>query len=439
MVGASRTEAAGHPWASYNIGYHIAGCLSRFGGWFVRVAYLINQYPKISHAFIRREILALERSGLDVTRFALRGWDAEVVDAEDRQEREQTRYVLQQGTLPLFVALLRALLTSPVRFWAALRLSLSTGRWSDRPLVYHLVYLAEACRLLPWLKDCGAAHVHAHFGTNAAEVVMLARTLGGPPYSITVHGPEEFDKPHALNLGEKIRRSAFTVAISSFARSQIFRWIERTHWQKVNVVHCGIEPAFHEGPISRVLPAPRLVCLGRLSAEKGQLLLVEAATLLAAKGLPFEVTLVGDGPMRSTIEALVIARGLGDRFKLTGSISTERLREELLGARALVLPSFAEGLPMVIMEAMALRRPILTTWIAGIPELVRDGIDGWLIPAGSIQSLAAAMEDCLCRPVEDLWAMGESARARVLERHSVDDQALQLNELFRHAAGTEPV
>jgi colanic acid/amylovoran biosynthesis glycosyltransferase len=401
----------------------------------VRVAYLINQYPKISHAFIRREILALERRGVRVTRFALRGWDAECVDAEDRQEQARTRYVLQQGMLPLVVASIRTLLTSPARFWSALRLALGTGRWSDRPLVYHLVYRAEACSLLPWLKDCGATHVHAHFGTNAAEVVMLARTLGGPPYSITVHGPEEFDKPHSLNLGEKVRRSAFTVAISSFARSQIYRWIERTHWQKVNVVHCGIEAAFHEGPFPRVLVAPRLVCLGRLSAEKGQLLLIEAATLLAAKGLPFELTLVGDGPMRSAIEALVIERGLGDRIRLTGSISTERLRDELLGARALVLPSFAEGLPMVIMEAMALRRPVLTTWIAGIPELVRDGIDGWLFPAGSVKSLAAAMEDCLSRPVEDLWAMGEAARARVLERHSVEDQAVRLNELFQYAAG----
>ena len=401
----------------------------------MRVAYLINQYPKISHAFIRREILALERRGVEVVRFALRGWDAECVDAEDREEQARTRYVLRQGILSLLIASIRILVSSPARFWSALRLALGTGRWSDKPLIFHLVYLGEACRLLPWLRDCSATHVHAHFGTNAAEVVMLARTLGGPPYSITVHGPEEFDKPHSLNLGEKVRRSAFTVAITSFARSQIYRWIERTHWQRVNVVHCGIEAAFHEGPFPRAPSAPRLVCLGRLSPEKGQLLLIEAATLLTAKGLAFELTLVGDGPMRGAIEALVSERGLSDRIRLTGSISTERLREELLNARALVLPSFAEGLPMVIMEAMALRRPILTTWIAGIPELVRDGIDGWLFPAGSVKSLAAAMEDCLSRPVEELWAMGESARARVLERHSVEDQAIRLNELFKFAAG----
>jgi glycosyltransferase involved in cell wall biosynthesis len=399
----------------------------------MRVAYLINQYPKISHAFIRREILALERRGVEVIRFALRGWDAQCVDAEDRDEQARTRYLVRGGVVPLSLALVVMLLRSPLKFWRALKLALSTGRWSDRPLAYHVIYLAEACRLLPWLKNSGASHIHAHFGTNAAEVVMLARTLGGPPYSITIHGPEEFDKPHALNLGEKVRRSAFTVAITSFARSQIYRWIERPHWSQVNVVHCGIESAFHESS-SMAPAAPRLVCLGRLSPEKGQLLLIEAATLLAAKGLEFELTLVGDGPMRSAIEALVAERRLTGRIRLTGAISTERLREELLAARALVLPSFAEGLPMVIMEAMALRRPVLTTGIAGIPELVRDGIDGWLFPAGSVECLAAAMQDCLTRPVEDLWAMGEAARARVLERHSVEDQAVRLNELFQFSA-----
>jgi glycosyltransferase involved in cell wall biosynthesis len=402
-----------------------------------RIAYLINQYPKVSHAFIRREILALERLGIEVRRMALRGWDAELVDAEDGRERARTRYLLREGLLPLIFASTWAAIASPRRFLAALRLALAMARRSDRPLAYHLVYLAEACRMLTWLKASGACHVHAHFGTNAAEVVMLARVLGGPPYSITVHGPEEFDKPESLHLREKVRRSTFTVAITSFARSQIYRWIERAHWDKVKVVHCGIESAFHENAPPVQATSTGLVCLGRLSEQKGQLLLVEAATRLAAKGVRFELTLVGDGPMRGPIEALVAERKLEDRVRLTGSISTERLREELLRARALVLPSFAEGLPMVIMEAMALRRPVLTTWIAGIPELVRHGIDGWLFPAGSVDALAEAMEDCLGRAPEELQAMGESARARMLERHSVDVQAQKLAELFRRSAGPQ--
>jgi glycosyltransferase involved in cell wall biosynthesis len=199
------------------------------------------------------------------------------------------------------------------------------------------------------------------------------------------------------------------------------------------VVHCGLEPEYAGG----AQPAPaaaRLVCLGRLVEQKGQLLLIEAARVLAGKGLEFELVLVGGGEMRDEIEALIARYGLVQRVRLTGAISTEKLREELLQARALVLPSFAEGLPMVIMEAMALRRPVLSTYIAGIPELVLHGENGWLFPAGSVDALAAAMEDCLSRSPEKLRAMGEAAHARVRDRHSVDVQASKLARLFRESA-----
>lgn len=397
----------------------------------MRVAYLINQYPMISTTFIRREILALERLGFEIQRIALRGWDASVVDAEDEREQKLTRYVLQDGLLPLLGALLAALLASPQRFFSALALAVRMGWRAERPLPYHLVYLTEACRVLPWLKAGGATHVHTHFGTNAAEVVMLVHVLGGPPYSFTVHGPVEFDKPQFLGIGEKMRRAAFVVAITSFARSQLYRWVEHTHWSKIKVIHCGLEPAFYD--VAPVPPptAPRLISVGRLSAEKGQLLLVEAAARLAAKNLAFEIVLVGQGEMRAEIEALVVKRGLEKHIRLTGSVSTEQLREEILAARGLVLPSFAEGLPMVIMEAMALGRPVLATAIAGIPELIQPGKNGWLIPPGSIDALTAAVENFLSCPAEELQAMGKANHARLIERHSVDTQAAKLAELFR--------
>lgn len=398
----------------------------------MHVAYFLNQYPKLSHTFIRREIVALERTGLQISRFALRGWDDECLNADDASEQKKTRYVLRGGVLPMVTAAMAVLARSPVRSWYALLLALRTGRWSDRSILYHLIYLAEACLLLRWLRRCGADHVHAHFGTNAAEVLMLTRVLGGPPYSVTIHGPEEFDKPHALNLREKISRSAFTVAISSFARSQIYRWVDHAHWHKIKVIPCGIETAFHDGQLPRAPGDRRLVSIGRLSTEKGQLLLVEAAALLAAKSAPFELVLIGDGPMRNAIEKLVKERGLTDRVRVAGAMSSERVREEILNSRALVVSSFAEGLPIVIMEAMALRRPVLTTWIAGIPELVRDGIDGWLFPAGCVDSLASAMEDCLSRPVESLWVMGDAARERVLQRHSIEGLVVTLSAVFGH-------
>lgn len=399
-----------------------------------KIAYFINQYPKVSHSFIRREILALERQGFDILRIALRGWDGELVDAEDQQERARTRYVLQEGFPVLLLAVLRTLLTAPGRFFSAFALALRMGRGADRPLPYHLVYLAEACRMLPWLKSFGATHVHAHFGTNSAEVVMLIRALGGPPYSFTAHGPDEFDKPQFLGIGEKIRRSAFVVAISSYGRSQLFRWVEHAHWPKIRVVHCGLEPSFHD--VAPVPPpaAARLVCVGRLCEQKGQLLLVEAAARLAGKGIRLELVLAGDGEMRSEVEALIAKHGLGKQVRITGWISSERVREEILAARGLVLPSFAEGLPVVIMEAMALRRPVLTTYVAGIPELVIPGENGWLFPAGDVDALAAAMEDFLSRSADELRVMGEAAHARVLERHSIDIEAAKLAGLFRQAA-----
>ncbi|MDP1766670.1 MAG: colanic acid biosynthesis glycosyltransferase WcaL, partial [Methylotenera sp.] len=206
----------------------------------MQISYFINQYPKVSHSFIRREILALERQGFDVQRIALRGWDGDVVDSEDKRELKLTHYVLQQGVMPLLMATMRVLFTTPVRFLAGLKLAIKMGWKAERAMPYHLIYLAEACRILPWLKAHNSRHIHAHFGTNSAEVVMLAHELGGPEYSFTVHGPEEFDKPQFLGLGEKIRRSAFVVAISSFGRSQLFRWVAHSYWNKVKVVHCGL-------------------------------------------------------------------------------------------------------------------------------------------------------------------------------------------------------
>ncbi len=397
----------------------------------MRISYFINQYPKVSHSFIRREILALERQGFEVQRIALRGWDGELVDDEDLREREKTRYVLQGGLFGLLTAMLRGVVASPLRFMSALGLALRMGWHADRPWPFHLVYLAEACRLLPWLRSFGAAHVHAHFGTNSAEVVMLAQALGGPTFSFTVHGPEEFDKPQFIRLDEKIRRAAFVVAISSYGRSQLYRWVDHTYWPKVKVVHCGLEAAFHQVAPVPIPAAPRLVCVGRLCEQKGQLLLVEAAQRLAAKGIAFEIVLAGDGEMRREVEDLIALYGLYGRVRITGWISSDQVREEILAARGLVLPSFAEGLPVVIMEAMALRRPVLTTYVAGIPELIRPGENGWLFPAGSVEELVAALEDFLAQPVSVLERMGEAAYTRVLARHDIDTEAAKLAGLFR--------
>lgn len=399
----------------------------------LRVAYLVNQYPKVSHSFIRREILALERQGVEVMRIALRGWRGDVVDAEDMNERGKTRYVLRDGAAGLPLALLQAAMTMPKPFFAAFGMALRLGWRADRPWPLHLVYLAEACRLVPWLEDGGVQHLHAHFGTNSAEVALLAHALCGVPYSFTVHGPEEFDKPGPLYLREKIAQAAFVVAISSFGRSQLFRWAASADWHKVQVVHCGLERDFYNVPLQPLPQRPRLVCVGRLCEQKGQLLLIEAAAALAREGVDFELVLAGDGEMRAEIDAAIVRHGLGQQVRITGWISGARVRAEILAARALVLPSFAEGLPVVVMEAMALRRPVLTTFIAGIPELVIPGENGWLFPAGSADALAAAIVDCLETSEKNLAVMGEMAYQRVLARHDIDREAGRLAALFHDA------
>lgn len=395
-----------------------------------RIAYLTPLYPKVSHTFIRREILALERQGFDILRISLRGWDDELVDEEDKQERAHTRYVLQDGAFALLWATLRTLLMTPRRFLSAFALAIRMGRSAKRQLPYHIVYLAEACRILPWLKSFGATHVHAHFSTNSAEIAMLANALGGPPYSFTVHRQVELSFG---GIDEKVCRAAFVVAISSFGRSQLYHQIEYTHWHKVKLIHCGLEPAFHN--VTPVPPpsARRLVCVGRLCAQKAQLLLVEAAHLLARKGIEFELVLAGDGEMRAAVEDLITRYGLDRQIRITGWISSNQVREEILAARGLVLPSFDEGLPVVIMEALALRRPVLATYVAGIPELVLSGKNGWLFPAGSIDDLAAAMEDCLLKSPDELQKMGDAGYLRVMERHSIDTEAAKLAELFRES------
>ena len=398
------------------------------------VAYFVNQYPKVSHTFIRREIAALERRGVRVDRLALRGWDAEVKDPQDVVERDRTRYVLR-GSLPGLVAAgLWRLASRPARGWAALRLAWQMARRAERAWPWHLVYLLEACRVVDWLEQTGAQHVHAHFGTNSTEVVMLAHALGGPGYSFTAHGPEEFDKPEFLGMARKISNAAFAVAISSFGRSQLSRWVPADQWSKIRVVHCGLEAAFFASADDlRPAVVPRLVCVGRLCEQKGQLLLVAATAALVRRGVPVELVLAGDGEMRAAVEAAIAAAGIADRVRITGWIGSDQVRDELRAARALVLPSFAEGLPVVLMEAMAIGRPVISTYVAGIPELVRDGVDGWLVPAGDVEALADAMQACLEAPPQRLEAMGRSALERVRVRHSIDVEAGRLHAMFESA------
>lgn len=402
----------------------------------MKIAYLVNQYPAPSHSFIRREILALEKLGHTVVRYSLRRYGGKLVDGDDQSETGRTQVVLAAGALRLLGALLGAFFGAPGRFFRAFGAMRALSRLSTRGGFAHLAYLAEACLLVSWLKREKPDHLHAHFGTNSTAVAMLVRLLGGPPYSFTIHGPTEFDSPAQLGLALKIRHAALVAAISSYGRGQVWRWCEIADQAKVQVVRCGVDELFLESTSAPPPAAPRLVCVGRLCAAKGQLLLLEAMGKLRDEGVAAELTLVGGGEMEAEVRRKVGALGLGDRVHLAGWMSAEQVRAELLNARALVLNSFAEGLPVVIMEAFACRRPVVSTYIAGIPELVEPGVSGWLSPAGDVDRLTAALREVLSASPEALYRMGQAGAEAVRERHSALTEAGRLAG-YIEAAGAE--
>lgn len=397
----------------------------------MKVAYLINQYPKVSHTFIRREIYGLERAGTKVSRYTVRRSADPLLDPEDAAEAERTRVILDVGLGGLLGAVVSTALTRSLAFLRALRLSLRIGWRSERGLLRNLVYLAQACVLRQWLATEGIRHLHAHFGTNSAAVAMLCHELGGPTYSFTVHGPDEFDLAPLISLREKIERAAFVVAISHFGRSQLFRHCGHTHWHKVIVARCGVDQTFLESPLTPVPDTDRLVSVGRLSEQKGQLLLIEALGILARRGRAFHLTLVGDGELRAEVEAAIKAQGLENRVTITGWADGSQVRHHILGSRAMILPSFAEGLPVVLMEALALGRPVVTTYVAGIPELVCPEVNGWLVPAGAVEPLVEALEEVLSTPLNRLTTMGLDGHERVSAQHSMASIAPVLQAAFQ--------
>ncbi|UOA26827.1 glycosyltransferase [Pseudosulfitobacter sp. DSM 107133] len=404
----------------------------------MKIAYVLNTYPQPSHSFIRREVQALERQGFEVDRIAMRAADTELVDDGDRAEAAATHYVLKTGAPALLRDLLCQTLHAPRAMLDALRLAWRHGGRSEVGRLRHLIYLVEAAHITRRCAARATLHCHAHFGTNAATVAMLAHAMGGPHYSFTVHGPEEFDAPRALSLGDKITRSAFTVAISSFGRSQLSRLVGHEIWDRIKVVHCGIEPARFADPAPMPDGPLHLVAIGRFVEQKGQMMLVPALKAALERAPDLHLTLIGDGPLRPVLEAQIAQAGLGAYVTLTGWLDEAGVRDRLAAAHGLMMPSFAEGLPMVVMEAMAAARPVIATYIAGTPELVQHGTTGWLVPAGDTDALADAWVAMAQTPGPELAAMGAAARSRVLARHDVDTEAGKLATHIRTAADHRP-
>lgn len=397
-----------------------------------RIAYLTTQYPSVSHTFIRREIEGLEALGYTILRLSIRPGSA-VVDPADVAEAARTHHCLSQPRALLAATALSSFVRRPAATWRACAANWAMYRRSERGLLRHAAYLVEAGALLPLLRKHRVQHVHVHFGTNAAAVARLIRRFGGPRYSMTVHGPDEFDAPIGLSLGDKLRDAAFSVAVSSFGAAQLRRWVEPAVWDRIHVVHCTVNPAWFADATPVSGESSTLVSVGRLSPQKGPLTLIDAFARVCRGHAAARLVLVGDGELRNEVEKRITGHGLGDRVVITGWQTEAQVRAHLRAARAFVLPSFAEGLPVVIMEALAQERPVISSYVAGIPELVRPGENGWLSPAGDVDALAAAMNEVLAAPAERLREMGRAGRSCVLAQHSMETEIRKLDTLFRAA------
>ncbi len=390
-----------------------------------RVAYLINQYPAVSHTFIRREILALERMGITVDRIALRGWDATLVDQADLDELEKTRFVLKDGVGAVLKAMARMAVKRPGAFAKALKEAMAMSRNAIRPLPYHLIYLAQACRIRDWIDETGATHLHAHFGTNSAEIAYLVHLLDGPEYSFTIHGQDEIEGAKRLHFPRKIGHARFVASVSAYCRAQILREIPVEHWDKMKVIHCGLDETYFAPETPPFPESPRFLSVARISPEKGHLILLDAFAEVYKENPEARLTFAGDGDMRPMVETRIAELELADAVEITGWVDAQRVQAELARASVLVQPSFIEGLPVVIMEAMARHRPIVSTYVAGIPELVTPDV-GWLVPAGDVPALADAMKIAISADSGTLSAMGRAAATRAKERHLVDNEAAKL-------------
>ncbi len=391
------------------------------------LAYLMNTYPITSTTFIRREIHAHEAAGVPVARFAIRDWAEMPVDHRDQDEIGRTTYILKHGALLLALRALTEVLTNPVGFARASRMALYLATRPGSKGLKNLAYLVEAVFFKQTAKSRNINHVHAHFSTNSTAVALLARCMGGPSYSFTAHGPDEFDDTVGNGLAAKVEHAEFVAAITKYARNVVLDATDGAMAEKVHIVRCGIDLGEFEP--SDPPQNSRIVCVGRLCPAKAQALLLEAAAPLVADHPNLDLVFIGDGEDRARIEARISDLGLGNNVTLAGWGTGDQVREAIRSARIFALPSFAEGLPIVLMESLALGRAVVTTRITGIPELV-DERCGWIVEAGNVPALQNALSEALCQDTKTLKALGEEGRSRVSKHHDQNRNAAQLRTLF---------
>jgi glycosyltransferase involved in cell wall biosynthesis len=405
----------------------------------VKLAFVCSEYPAISHTFVLREIEALRRLGVSITTFSLRRTPAEKqLSEQDREAAATTVAILPPRWGRLLVAHLGLLLRAPRTYFGTLRHALGLAPPGLRGRLWQVFYFVEAVVLWRECERRQIRHLHVHLANAAADVTMLAVHLGSSreperpwSWSFTMHGPTEFLDLRHYRLAEKLDSASFVVCISDFARSQLMALCDPDRWPRLRVIHVGLPV----GQFTRATPPrtpgsyDRILYIGRLVPEKGQTVLLEAVAELARRGLEVEVTLAGGGDLRPELEAFAGRLGISSQVEFPGAVGQDRLRELYEAATVFCLPSFGEGVPVVLMEAMAMEVPVLSTRIAGIPELIEHGRDGLLVPPGRADELAAALESLLTNR-ERHSELAQAGRQKVLREFDAERSAEQLHDLF---------
>src|SRR5919202_2272133 len=352
------------------------------------IAYITDHYPAPSHTFVQREVLALRERGVDVRTFSIRRvGDDHVLSRADAEALRTTTALLPPRPAALVVAHAVALLRHPRAYVRAAADAARVPATTLRARLWQLFYFGEAILLWWYARRAGVRHVHAHFASPGADVAHLfarfARRAGagGAGWSFTGHGTDITDADPGA-LAAKVRDADLVVCVSDHGRAQLMTLVEEVHWDKIHVVHCGVDldefvPAPPD-PAARPPGPVRLLAVGRLVAVKGHGVLVEAVARLVRDGLEVVATVVGEGPRRAGLEALARDFGVAERIRFTGAVGQDDIRRFYAEADVFCLPSFAEGLPAVLLEAMASGVPVVASRITGIPELVEDGVSGIL-------------------------------------------------------------
>ena len=405
----------------------------------MRIAYLIGHYPAVTHTFIQREILQLRRQGFEIETYSIwRAREDQLLTRVDRAEHENTYALLPPRPADYLGSHLRSALRSPRRYVRTLTRSLRLSSHGLRGRLLGLSWFLEAVVVQRRCQQRGIRHVHVHLDGTAPAVGLLVTHLGnggaqtGPwSFSMTVHGSKEFFDVARQRLARKVRAARFVVCVSDFTRSQLMALVDNTHWPRLHVVHCGIDPEHFAPPEQRPNHDGliRILTVGRLDNMKGVAILIEAVAELRRRGAPVALTVVGDGPQRDHLQRLAARDSIDQLITWAGTVGQDGIRAQYHAAHVFCLPSFAEGIPVVLMEAMSTGLPVVANHITGIPELVEDEVSGLLVRPGRSDLLVQALE----RLVGDFdlrARMGRAGREKVLHEFESRAVGLQLGDLF---------